>query len=148
MCVTFTSVTLFLYTIAHIVPWEEASAVCIPLLWGVVVSFGLAGVLDSTVYVRMRKDRGWSLATFHSGNVILHYLQLAVPPPLTRRLTHWDGFCAAVLQLTWAAIVSDGGLFVLDSVYVPMRPWMWRTCLLASTLTEILIVPACYGAVW
>lgn len=148
MCVTFTSVTFFLYTFAHIIQWEEVSAVCIPLLWGVIVSFGLARVLDSTVYARMRKHRGWSLVTFHAGNVILHYLPLAFPPLLTRRLTHRDGLCAAVLQLTWAVVVSDGGLFVLDSVYVPMRPWMWKTCLMASTLTEILIVPACYGAVW
>ena len=139
--VSFTIISVTLYTIAHAATWDYLSSLVIPTIWGVATSFTTALLLDSTVYARMRRHRGWSMTTFVVGNIVLHFFPLVFPPLLeTRKITMWDGTRAAVMHITWAYSESHG-TFVLDDVYVPMKPWMWYTCLGISTVTEVVLVP-------
>lgn len=142
VAVTFTSVALLLFFCSHLFAWERGSAVCIPVLWGVVASFSTAPLLDPTVYERMRRRQGWTVVEFHVGNLVIHILPLVWTPPLSRPIGFSDGVAAAVLHLLWGVAASDAGrVLVLDEVYVPLDPWMWRSCFVVSTITEAVLVP-------
>lgn len=139
--VRFTVISVALYVVGHVTSWDYVSCLAIPLLWGVAASFSVAVVLDGTVYARMRRRNGWRVTTFVVGNAVLHFLPLAYPPATTRSITWWDGLRSSVTHLTWAWLES-GGTFVLDDVYVPMAPWMWRACLGVAVVVQCVVVPA------
>lgn len=141
--VSFTTISVLLYLIAHVTAWDYISSLVIPTTWGVATSFSVAFVLDPTVYVRMRCRRGWSLTTFVLGNLLLHFVPLVFPPPLSRTLTWWDGMRSAVMHLSWALIESNGSL-ILDDTYVHIRSVFWGVCFITSTITEVILVPLAY----
>lgn len=120
--------------------WEEAWSVATCLAWGCLVSFSTAPLLDSSVYSRMRKRRGWSMPLFHTGNVLLHVLPLFwvswIRPPRTLTLTH--GIVAAIIHGTWGGVVS-GGTFRLDDVYVVMPATHWYCMWLVAWTTEVMV---------
>ena len=47
--VSFTTISVILYTIAHAATWDYLSSLVIPTIWGVATSFTTAFLLDSTV---------------------------------------------------------------------------------------------------
>ena len=141
--VSFTSISVLIYLLAHLTAFDFVSSLAIPTTWGVATSFSVAIFLDTTVYVRMRHRRGWSLTTFVLGNLLLHFLPLFYPPPLSRSLTWRDGARASVVHISWALVESKGS-FVLDDIYVPLRPCFWYICFVVSTLTELILVPLAY----
>ena len=141
--VEFTNISVVLYLLAHVTTWDYVSSLAIPTTWGVATSFSVAFVLDPTVYVRMRRRRGWSLTTFVLGNLLLHFVPLVYPPPLSRPLTWWDGMRSAVMHLSWALTESNGSL-VLDDIYVSLSPLFWGVCFITSTITEVVLVPLAY----
>ena len=138
--VSITTLSLVLFTIAHVTQWEYLCALVVPLMWGVTLSFSSAILFDKTAYARIRRHRGWNMSTFVAGNVCLHFVPLMFPPPLERCITWWDGTYAATLHLTWG-LYESGGTLVLDHVYVPMQPWMWRMGFVVSTVTDVILVP-------
>jgi hypothetical protein len=113
------------------------------LVWGTLLSFAAARVLDRTAYARIAARNGWSMRVFHAGNVVVHVLPacatLAWPPTASRCPT--DGVLAVFVHATWLASVA--GFAGLDELYVPLSPRVWRALFAVAFLAELLAPCVC-----
>ena len=134
MC-PLTNISFFLYIVAYTTKSRVVGSLAKPLLWGVAIPFTLVYFLDNTSYQRMREKRGWNILTFWSGNLLLHYVPLVLPPP-TFDKNPWYGLYAAMIHLTWA-VIETNGTFILDDCYISLSKWIWYTCFIISFLIEI-----------
>lgn len=102
---------------------SHAWAVAVCLLWGSLLSFTAAPLVDPTVYARMRRKNGWSTLVFHAGNLVLHVAPLGVTfswPPTDMTLAH--GVVAVLTHAAWG-VWAGGATLCLDDVYVPLHDW-------------------------
>ena len=121
--------------------WPTAAC----LVWGVMASFAMVRVVEPTSYARMAAAHGWSMRTFHAGNVVLHVVPalavLASPP----RATTWrDGAAGAAVYTAW--MWSVGGIRGLARMYVPLPERAWYACIAtmyAAIVSTALALAGC-----
>jgi len=143
--VSYTTISLTLYAIAHATRSAVVSAIAIPTLWGVLTSFSCAVLIDPTAYARLRRKRGWSTLTFWSGYVVLHVLPVCLPPPCATVEWH-HGALAAALHVAWWVAVTRGTMD-LGEIYVAAPPRLWYACLATVVLTDAVVIPLAHAHV-
>ena len=122
-------------------PDSHTWAVAVCTLWGALLSFSVAPLVDSTVYERMRRKHDWSLAVFHGGNLALHVTPVILTLyviPMNMALLH--GVVAAGLHAAWGVYVG-GPTLRLDDVYVPLCDWSvpWTTAWVGELGTSLIL---------
>ena len=95
------------------------------LTWAVLSSFTLVRVLDPTAYRRMARKRGWSMCTFHVGNVVLHVLPALATLCWPPRRVGWE--CVPVAAAVYSAWLAKYASH-LDALYVAQPMWLWTSC--------------------
>lgn len=138
----FTHVALALGAMGFVYERPDMWAVASCLFVGVVTSFHMAALLDSSAFPRMRLKNNWSFCVFHAGNLVLHVFPLLVVwryPPLDVQWHH--AVCASATLTAWTLAASGEGSLCLDRVYVTMTPEHWRLMFGTAVLTHALCVP-------
>lgn len=134
----FTEVALGVGVLSVWSGYDVGVAVASCWYWGILVSFTMAQVWDSSCYRRMREKNGWSRLEFHGGNVLLHVCPVVWTcyHPYPMHLTH--GVVASSLFLSWCLL--RGGLrFDLSHVYVPLPSLVWKTLILVNVGVQLLV---------
>ena len=145
--IAFTNYVLVFAAGSHLAGDAHGCAVSTILIWGVLVAFTAARIIDDTVYKRMQVKNAWSILKFHVGNVVLHIVPAALTfyyPPVGICFAH--GVVAALLHVAWTFVVS-GGTMVLDTMYVPLPRRLWLQLLAVAVFAE-LMVPFCFQALY
>ena len=107
--------------------------------WSSIVVFNAVLCLDSSAHRRLAAHVGLPFAAFSVGNLIVHGLPCliaAFSPPA--RLMWWHGVMCVVVHLIWGWCWT-GGTFLLDNVYAPLAPAVWRGMWAFALVFELLL---------
>ncbi|EDQ85272.1 uncharacterized protein MONBRDRAFT_12060 [Monosiga brevicollis MX1] len=144
----FTLWNLSLFLVASMLQSPSLLAISFASSLGVITSFHLGWIQDTTGVARLIKRNGLPTGlVFHFYNFIMHIL-----PPIVVALnlyykgwpcrTH-HGLIAAIFHLTWGLIESRGHL-LLDDIYVDMDPFHWHQMWLCGLIFEVWVAPALF----
>jgi hypothetical protein len=127
----FTRVALLLLATSCLMNSPVLGGVAVATQWGVVASFTCAPVFDPTVYARMRRKHGWSIAYFYVGHILLHLLPLWFAIARLARPTRRQSAIAVGLHGAWFAFAD------LDRLYVPLRDGVWLRLFAIAVVAEL-----------
>ena len=103
----------------------------------VLVSFHVAGVVDPTVYVRMRATRRWTACFFHVGNVIVHVAPAIAMANTSGSIGASDALIAHAIFLAWLIVAPP-----MDEVYVPMSTRAWTISIASGVVAQLAWIVA------
>jgi hypothetical protein len=118
---------------------EDVFATACCSAWGVILSFHATLLADSGSHRRLAEHCGFPLPLFSALNLLVHGMPCVVGllwPPL--RMHWWHGAASVAVHLSWG-LVYTGGTFMLDEIYVPLRPAVWRFLWAVSITVELLV---------
>ena len=143
----FTRVTIFFYlaSATHRQAFEDVYAAATVAVWSSLVVFNAVLLFDSSAHHRLAAHVGLPFVPFSVMNLIVHGLPCvlaALFPPA--RLSLFHGVMCVAVHLIWGWCWT-GGTFLLDNVYAPLAPDVWRG-MWAFALAFELLLPCWMGA--
>ena len=103
----------------------------------VLVSFHVAGVVDPTVFARMRAKRRWTPRVFHVGNVLVHVAPTIATADTSESIGASDALIAHAIFLGWLI-----GAPPMDEVYVPMSTRAWTISIASGVVAQLAWIVA------
>jgi hypothetical protein len=139
----FTPVTIFwvLASATNRQSLEDVYATSVIAAWSSLVTFHAVLFLDPSAHCRLAAHVGLPLKFFTLGNLLVHGFPcaVAVASP-AERLTWSHGVICAAVHVLWGWYWT-GGTFLLDRVYAPLPPAVWRGMWVFAVLLELLLLP-------
>jgi hypothetical protein len=155
------------YTSFNVLLWMYAGFVD-ARIWPVVYTNTLAvsctfitgGLLDATMYQRIRERHGWSMRMFVAGDVLLHHVpslyvlvsacaprwmhsEARSPPgPAHTRIAAFAELYSLLLNLVWSVLRCGGG-FNASAVYAQGTDAYWRNVHISMVLFHLLAGLVC-----